>query len=102
MVGYEWLIAVGVLIVIFLWGPQKLPELAKSIGQAKQEFDRASKESSTTIEKPVTSTISGSPQGSPGAPDPIIIAAKSLGINTEGLTKEEIGQRILGLSTKSA
>ena len=100
LVGYEWIAIVGVLVVIFLWGPQKLPELARSIGQVRKEFDNASKGLSSTVEKTITSTISGSPQAGPVVTDPILVAAKSLGIDTEGLTKEEIGKKILGLSTK--
>ncbi len=47
LVGYEWLIVLGILLVVFLWGPQKLPELARSIGLAKKEFDKAAKEASS-------------------------------------------------------
>jgi sec-independent protein translocase protein TatA len=104
--GYEWLVVVGVLIVIFLWGPQKLPELARSIGQARKEFDKASKEVTSSVEKTITSTVGGSQEaGASTAPtasseNPLLIAAKSIGINTEGLTKEEITKKILGISAK--
>jgi len=94
------LVIVGVIIVIFLWGPQKLPELAKSIGRAKQEFDKAAKEATATVEKTITTTGSASLPGNSTVTDPIIVAAKSLGINTQGLTKEELSKKILGLSTK--
>jgi hypothetical protein len=55
---------------------------------------------SSSVEKTITSTVSPSPQATSAPTDPIIIAAKSLGINTEGFTKEELGKKILGLSTK--
>jgi len=86
LVGYEWLIVLGILLVVFLWGPQKLPELARSIGLAKKEFDKATKEASSAVTTASTST--------PPATDPLITAAKNLGILTEGKTKEEIAKEI--------
>ena len=88
--GYEWLIVVGILLVVFLWGPQKLPELARSIGLARKEFDKAAKE----VASPTVAT------SSPESPtDPLIVAAKSLGISTEGKTKEQIAKEIADKSS---
>ena len=87
LVGSELLIAVGVLLVVFLWGPQKLPELARSVGLAKKEFEKAAKEVSSTA------TATTNPPPSPQA-DALIVAANSLGITTEGKTKEEIAREI--------
>jgi TatA/E family protein of Tat protein translocase len=42
--GWEWIIIGVVAIVIIMWGPAKIPELAKALGKAKGEFDKASKE----------------------------------------------------------
>jgi len=98
LVGYEWLIVIGVILVIFIWGPQKLPELARSIGLAKKEFDKATKEASATASEttaPTTPTTSET-----ASTDPLIVAAKSLGISTEGKTKEEIAKEIAEKSTK--
>jgi sec-independent protein translocase protein TatA len=91
LVGYEWLIVVAILVVVFLWGPQKLPELARSIGLAKKEFEKAAKEVSTAASS--TSTTEGSS-------DPLIVAAKNLGITTEGKTKEEIAKEIAERTAK--
>ena len=96
LVGYEWLIVVGILLVVFLWGPQKLPELAKSIGLAKKEFEKAAKETTT-----LTSPASPSPTSGQPATDPLIVAAKSLGITTEGKTKEQIAKEIADKSSTS-
>lgn len=91
LVGYEWLIIVAILLVIFLWGPQKLPELAKSIGLAKKEFDKAAKE--------ISNPIATSPPSDSTA-DPLVVAARSLGISTEGKTKEQIAKEIAEKSPK--
>lgn len=92
LVGYEWLIVLGILLVVFLWGPQKLPELARSIGLAKKEFEKAAKEVSTS---PSTiSTVSTNAANTQSTTDPLIVAARSLGISTEGKTKEQIAKEI--------
>ena len=33
----------AVILVLLMWGPQKIPELAKSLGQEKHELERAGK-----------------------------------------------------------
>jgi sec-independent protein translocase protein TatA len=94
LIGYEWLILVAVILIIFLWGPQKLPELAKSIGLAKKEFDKAAKE----ISNPVTSHPSSETPSQ--STDALIVAARTLGISTEGKTKEQIAKEIAEKSGK--
>src|SRR5213593_3856785 len=38
------LIIIGVIVVVvLLWGPKKIPELARSLGLARKEFDQANK-----------------------------------------------------------
>ena len=34
----------AIILVFFLWGPQKIPELARMVAQARREFDNASRE----------------------------------------------------------
>jgi TatA/E family protein of Tat protein translocase len=40
----ELLIVGAVVVVIFLWGPSKIPEMARSLGRAKKEFDTAQRD----------------------------------------------------------
>ncbi len=83
------LIIIGVIaVVIFLWGPQKIPELARAFGRAKREFDTASKEVSDTVNPPQ--------QARPKSGDELLMdTAKQLGISTEGKTREQISQEIV-------
>lgn len=95
--GYEALTIIAILVIIFIWGPQKLPEMARSLGQAKREFEKATKEMTTlaTTTTRASATLPTSPQQ-----DPLIVAAKSLGIITEGRTKEELVKEIAQRTTK--
>lgn len=83
---------VAVILIVFLWGPQKLPELAKSIGLAKKEFDKAAKE--------ISNPTATNPAQDVATTDPLITAARSLGISTEGKTKEQIAKEIAEKSPK--
>jgi len=98
LIGYEWLIVVGILLVVFLWGPKKLPELARSIGLAKKEFDKTKSEfgSFTTVSPtpPATSTSQDA------ADESLKTAARNLGIPTEGRSSEAIAQDIADRTTK--
>ncbi len=47
--GWEWLIVVGVIALLF--GGAKLPKLARSLGQAQNEFKRGLKEGSSDDDK---------------------------------------------------
>ena len=93
LMGYEWLVVVAVIAIIFLWGPQKLPELARSIGIAKKEFENAGKEASSSVSEATT------PATQPGT-DPLLLAAKELGVSTEGKTKQEIAKEIAEKASK--
>ena len=100
IVGYEAIAVVAVLLAIFLWGPQKLPELARSIGIAKKEFEKTTKDVSS-----LSSAITTQTPTHVLVEDPLVIAAKSLGITTEGKTKVEIAKAIAaktGLNASSS
>ncbi len=84
LIGYEWLVVVGIIAVLLLWGPKKLPELARSLGLAKKEYDKTKSESSNVATSDRTSPSS--------ADQSLITAARNLGIETEGRTTETIAK----------
>ena len=84
--GPELIIIFGILAVIFIWGPQKLPEVARSIGRARKEFEEAS--------KGITQT-NYAPRIEASAQDPLIDVAQKLGISTQGKTRLEISDEIV-------
>lgn len=86
LAGWEWIVVVGIIAVLILWGPKKLPELARAIGEAKKEFEKASKE--------VTNPPSAE-KTKPSSDDLLIETAKKLGISTEGKTREQIAEEIV-------
>jgi sec-independent protein translocase protein TatA len=47
--GVEWVIIILVIVVIF-FGSKKIPELARSMGKATSEFQKARMEAKRTIE----------------------------------------------------
>ncbi|MDG6900618.1 MAG: twin-arginine translocase TatA/TatE family subunit [Nitrososphaerota archaeon] len=92
----EWVVIGVVVIVIFLWGPSKIPEIAKSIGLAKKEFDSAK----TAWQNPAENLLQQAsqlptrpPQAS--ADDVLIQTAKRMGIATEGKTREQISEEMV-------
>ncbi len=81
IVGYE-AIAIGIILVaIFIWGPNKIPELARSLGRARREFDEASR---GLVIGPTNPT----PRIEAGSSDQLIETARNLGISTEGKTRK--------------
>ena len=84
------------LMILLVWGPQKLPGMARAIGEAKKEFDKAARDVSSVA-------VSERVQVSKATKEPIITAAKSLSIGTEGKTGQELAEEILKrTATKSS
>ena len=82
------LLIIGVVVVVFiLMGPKKIPELARALGSAKKEFNAGSQ----------AGTAGGTMAASPGsaAEDDLMVAARKLGISTEGKTREQISAEIV-------
>ncbi|MEN3048381.1 MAG: twin-arginine translocase TatA/TatE family subunit [Candidatus Caldarchaeales archaeon] len=89
--GMEWVIVLAVIAILLLWGPEKIPKIARAIGQARREYERASRE----ITEEIRSAVSEAQPTPSRAQQPDVIAiARSLGIETEGKTREQIADEI--------
>lgn len=121
IIGTEWLFVVLVVLVL-VFGEKKIPELARALGKAMGEFQKAraviEKEimtSTQAINEPITKTAqavrsslniesqTNSPSSLPPAsspsqsligPDMLEKAAHDLGIATEGKTDEQVRDEI--------
>jgi sec-independent protein translocase protein TatA len=85
--GWEMVFILVVIAALVIWGPKKIPEIARAIGEAKGEFEKASREATLppVVEK----------KAEPTSDDVLIETAKKLGISTEGKTKEQLSREIL-------
>ncbi len=75
--GFEWIILLIVIAILLLFGPQKLPELARSIGRAWGEFRRGKME----VERQIQQEFMTEPQASGTR---LRDAASELGISATG------------------
>ena len=54
IIGIEWIVVLIVIAILLLFGPQKLPELARGIGRAMGEFRRGKAE----VERQIATELS--------------------------------------------
>ena len=96
--GFEWLIVGAIAIVVILWGPAKIPEFAKALGRAKGEFQKAQDEfSKAATETPSPTAVSNFKVPPPplrSRDEVLLDAARTLGISTEGKTRDQISEEI--------
>lgn len=90
------------ILALILLGPRKLPELARSLGQAINEFKRATSQAmETSPATPAPAQAQAQAQVQEVAPakreKSIRELARELGIDTTGKTDEEIEKEILAL-----
>ncbi|WP_455367334.1 Sec-independent protein translocase subunit TatA/TatB [[Eubacterium] cellulosolvens] len=81
-----WEIALILVVVFILFGPKRLPELAKGIGEAMRNYREASEEITPSSE---TTPSKRSEE------EALIKTATRLGIETEGKTLETISNEIV-------
>jgi sec-independent protein translocase protein TatA len=106
-----WVLIIAV--VIFLFGSSKIPQLARSIGQARREFENGwkgiSNEIMATPATPQAAPQAPRPQPVPPQPpqvvaaapvqpslaqDPLLLACKNEGIDTAGKTREQLATEL--------
>ena len=101
--GIEWIIVAAIIVFLLLWGPTKLPKIARSLGEAKKEFEKAMKEAEEVKEaavEPMKSVATTAAEEVRSAEDKLIEVAKALGIQTEGKTRDQIAKEILEKTKK--
>ena len=81
--GFEWVIILIILAALFLLGPKKIPELARSLGRAMGEFRRGRME----FEREVQRELGSEPAGGSSR---IAEAARQLGANPTGRREVEL------------
>jgi sec-independent protein translocase protein TatA len=92
--GIEWVVIGVIIIILFLWGPEKLPKMARSLGQARREFEKASKGLEEELNKASSIARPSLAEASTPPADKLLEVARSLGVSTEGKTREEIVKEI--------
>ena len=90
--GSEWLIVI-VIVVVLIFGANKIPDLAKSLGRASGEFQKGKVESEQEVAK--LKAQGAQPEAPPESEhDKLIRAAKELGISIDGKTDDEISAEV--------
>ena len=95
--GDEILILI-LLFVILIWGPKKLPELAKGIGQAIREFRKASsltEEEKRTVRAMTSALARQVSQKSEIDPEAIKRLAEKLGVSLKERSEKELIKEIV-------
>ncbi|MET1101632.1 MAG: twin-arginine translocase TatA/TatE family subunit [Pyrodictiaceae archaeon] len=91
--GNEWLILL-LIAILLIWGPTKLPQLARGLGRAFYEFRRATQgiiEEEETERPPRISRT-----GIEKIDDTTLIKlAEKLGVQAEGKTREQLIEAII-------
>jgi sec-independent protein translocase protein TatA len=102
MPGGGELMVIGILVIVLLFGAQKVPQLAKSFGQAMGEFKKAKKESELNLKQFEDSIVGDEkviPETTANAEKKdkdvnIREVAAYMGIETEGKTDEQLKEEV--------
>lgn len=98
------LVIVGALIFVFImWGPKKIPELARALGQAKGEFAAGAAQKPAGLSGLATAFASASSQPvTPASSDELVETAERLGISTQGKSPQQISDAIVRRASSTA
>lgn len=83
-----------IIIALILFGPKKLPELAKAAGEAVRIFREESQKLTSSVEETTTAKPSATSTASLSDEDLKKLAEK-LGVKTEGKSKDELVDEIV-------
>ncbi|MCS7145708.1 MAG: twin-arginine translocase TatA/TatE family subunit [Nitrososphaerota archaeon] len=84
--GIEWVVVLGVVLVMLLWSPEKIPEFARAVGRFVNELQRTRAEA----DRYVSDFLQPIMGAADSADRQLIEVARRLNIVTEGLKKDEI------------
>jgi sec-independent protein translocase protein TatA len=103
MPGGGELIVIGILVIVLLFGANKVPQLARSFGQAMGEFKKAKRETELDLKK-FEDTVGSEAEALPKPRAKIAEkkregvnireVARYMGIETEGKTDEELEKEV--------
>jgi sec-independent protein translocase protein TatA len=91
--GAEWIIILIIILIIF--GPSKLPQLARGLGQAIREFRKAS--AGIYDEEPIREEKGGARRSEKSRVDDETLyrLAEKLGVETEGKSRDELVDEVV-------
>jgi Sec-independent protein translocase protein TatA len=84
--GVEWVVVLGVVLAMLLWSPERIPEIARSVGRFVREMQKARSEVNSYVSEALKPGI----EGLESTDRQLIEAARKLGIVTEGMRRDEI------------
>lgn len=88
--GFEWVLIIIVIVVLF-FGVRKIPELARSFGRAKTEYEKSKIEARRELQRIKNDTTSGNDDTSPAEDrEKLESIADTLGIDYTQKSTEEL------------
>ncbi|MDT7891236.1 MAG: twin-arginine translocase TatA/TatE family subunit [Thermoproteota archaeon] len=87
----EWILLIFILLILF--GSRKIPEVARSLGEAVREFRKAMSETEQATKQMVQQEYKERVV-SERSDDPLIDLAKRKGINVEGKSRVQIVEEL--------